>query len=453
MDRLIIVLIVILAVVAIAQLLRVYELGSKLKGNREEDISLRDNKLNANLWLIFMVVFYAFVIWLIAEYGGNNFGKGIPASDVGEKTDWLLLINFLIITAVFFLTNTVLFVFSWKYYYRKDRKAYYYPHNNKLELLWTVVPAIVLAVIIILGLRTWFEVTDMTEKEDDGIVMVDENIELFAKQFDWFVRYGGEDNQLGQSDYKLITSQNQVGVVTAANIDSSLSWMDSEISKMAAKLNNEGAYLPDWQYDELESKIIRMNRLSRRLYTLGSQLQLDKERDSTDWDEIGGNDVVTNDTVFLVKNRRYKITIRSKDVIHSAYFPHFRQQMNAVPGATTFMRFKPLYTTEEMRKEMNDPNFDYWLVCNKICGGSHSNMVKIVYVGTEEEFRAWISRKNRVDGKKYDFIEYDRAKWDGLNEKGPLILPIRNVAPVEPAVIDTAVNVEPADTAVMDSLH
>jgi cytochrome c oxidase subunit II len=70
--------------------------------------------------------------------------------------------------------------------------------------------------------------------------------------------------------------------------------------------------------------------------------------------------------------------------------------MNCVPGMTTSFKFTPVLTTKEMREKKNNPNFDYILLCNKICGAAHSNMKLKVVVETQEEFDAWISKKMTI---------------------------------------------------------
>ena len=98
--------------------------------------------------------------------------------------------------------NALLFIFANKYRYDKNRKAYFFPHDNRLELIWTVIPSIVLAVIIIYGLRTW---VDMTEASEDAI-----RVELYSKQFDWTARYPGNDGEFGVTDFNTITSSNHL---------------------------------------------------------------------------------------------------------------------------------------------------------------------------------------------------------------------------------------------------
>jgi cytochrome c oxidase subunit 2 len=46
-----------------------------------------------------------------------------------------------------------------------------------------------------------------------------------------------------------------------------------------------------------------------------------------------------------------------------------------------------------MRTKLDKPKFEYLVYCNKICGGSHYNMKKIVRVVTEAEYQAWIAQQ------------------------------------------------------------
>jgi cytochrome c oxidase subunit 2 len=198
-NKLIILIVIILGAIAIAQLVRVYELSTKLRKSAEYEVNSRDNNLNARLMFLFMLLFFGSVIYLFVNYGWT--GRGEAASIGGIETDWLLKLNLAIVTAVFFFTNFLLFYFTYKYVKKPGVAAFYYPHNNKLEMIWTVVPAVVLAVIIVLGLKTWNNLTGPSES--DAI-----KVELFSKQFDWTARYAGKDNVLGKFDYKLTTDNN-----------------------------------------------------------------------------------------------------------------------------------------------------------------------------------------------------------------------------------------------------
>ena len=383
--KLITIIVIVLGVLAVSQLVRLYELSSKLRNRREEDVTNRDNKLNANLLLAFMIFFYAGFIYLMTEYGWT--GRGDAASVHGETTDWLLNLNFVIIIAVFFLTNTLLFVFAWKYVRKPGVKAYFYPHDNKLELIWTVVPAIVLAVIIILGLKTWNGITGESTKEAI-------RIELFSKQFDWTARYSGEDNVLGKFDYKLTTQENELALLTTATLDSAIRYMefgksDSTvlgIKLLENKLNNpKNIFIPEDRI-KMETDLDRKTRLLRLLYQI-------KARHNAKLDASAYDDILQKDTLHLLKGKEYEISFRAKDVIHSAYFPHLRAQINTVPGQVTRLKVTPTISTAEMRVRKNNPKFNYVLMCNKICGSAHYKMKMIVVIDTPQQYSSWLKSK------------------------------------------------------------
>lgn len=383
--KLITLVVIVLGALAVAQLVRLYEHSSKLRNRREEDIPNRDNKLNANLMFGFMVLLFGGFIWLMLKYGYT--GRGVAASEHGVTTDWLLNINFILIITIFFLTNFLLFFFSFKYVRKPGVKAYFYPHNNKLELIWTVVPAIVLAFIIILGLKTWNEVTDEAKKEAI-------RVELFSEQFKWTARYAGKDNKLGLFDYKLTTDQNQLALLTTATLDSAIRLMEigsndgaiMGIKLLEEKLNDpKNIFIPKDRV-KMETDLDRKTRLLRLLYQMRS-------RHNAKVDAYAYDDIIETDTLHLVKNQDYEFNFRAKDVIHSAYFPHFRVQVNTVPGLTTRFKFKPTISTKEMKEKMNNPNFNYVIMCNKICGGAHYKMKMIVVVDTPAQYKTWLASK------------------------------------------------------------
>ena len=231
--QLLILLVVIVGIVALGQLAKVYELSSRLSGRREEDISHADTRLNANLWLVFMFGFFASVVYLYVVYGDY---APPPASEHGVQLDWLMSFNIWIITAVFFLVNTLLFVFAWKYAYDKDRKATFFPHDNRLELIWTVIPSIVLAVIIIYGLQTWNVMTG--DASADAL-----RVELYSKQFDWTARYPGKDGEFGQSNYNLITPMNPMGIITSEGVEDAMADIEKQIAVLEKDLSMEKGLL------------------------------------------------------------------------------------------------------------------------------------------------------------------------------------------------------------------
>ena len=389
MTKLIVLIVIILGVIAIAQLVRMYELSSKLRNRREEDIPNRDNRLNAALLLVFMFAFFASVLYLFCEYGYT--GRGESASVHGVGTDWLFDLNMLIITAVFFLTNGLLFGFAFKYVRKPGVRAYWFPHDNRLELVWTVIPAIVLAVIIILGLKSWNEQTDESPKEAI-------RLELFSKQFDWTVRMSGDDNTLGYFDYKLTNDNNPLAMLTTLTIQNAIDSMEngsSGIRVLETELNDPKKIFNPEDHALKVKDLARKERMVRMLYQL-------KARHNSALDTRAMDDLLfnSNDTLFLRVGTDYEFNFRAKDVIHSAYMPHFRAQMNTVPGQTTRFKFQPSITTAEMREKMNNSKFNYVLMCNKICGSSHYKMKLIVVVLDKPAYDKWYLGVSYVDSDK-----------------------------------------------------
>lgn len=428
MTKLIVLIVIVLGVIAIAQLVRMYELSSKLRNRREEDIPNRDNRLNATLLLIFMLSFFASVIYLFVEFGYT--GRGPAASVHGVSTDWLLDLNFWIIIAVFFLTNALLFGFAYKYVRKPGVKAYYFPHDNRLELAWTVVPAIVLAVIIILGLKSWNEQTDDASKEAI-------RIELFSKQFDWTVRMAGADNQLGFFDYKLTNDNNPLALLTTATIQDAIDSMENSstgINALMAKLNNPKLMFAPEDKALMQKDLSSKERLVRMLYQM-------KARHNKSLDARAHDDIVfsAGDTLYLCKDQEYEFNFRAKDVIHSAFMPHFRAQMNTVPGMTTRFKFIPSITTKEMREKMNNPKFNYILMCNKICGSSHYKMKLMVVVLDKAAYNAWYDKVSNKGNKSPDTDKRFKSIYPVGKPK-----PVETAAPAEGA--DSTATAAPAPT-------
>ena len=379
MMKLLILLVVVLGVMAIAQLVRVYELTSRLRGKREEDISPADNRMNARLMWAFLIAYFGFFIWLMVAYGDKMLP--VAASAHGAETDKLLDFNWIILGIAFVITNVLLFWFAGKYIYSKERRAYWQPHNNKLELIWTVIPAGVLAVIIIYGLTTWNHIT--SPASPDAVV-----VELYAKQFDWTARYPGADGVLGATDFRLINGTNPLGIVTPESIAQRMAEIDASIHEADSVLAN--SILADTKRGEMEEQVERLRRTQARIVNLRTLMDLDiKQKGTASQYLYGADDIVTKEFLLPIRQEA-KLLIRSRDVIHSAYIPHLRSQMNAVPGMTTTMKMVPTITTDSMRTVMNDEAFEFILLCNKICGASHYNMQMPLTVTSASDYDAWM---------------------------------------------------------------
>ena len=402
--KFIIIIVIVLVIIAAAQLMKVYELSSRLRNKDEADVTPAETKFNAGMILLFYIALMISSTWLFLHYGARP-GLGESASEHGGEIDFLYDVNWIILIIAFYFTQTLLFVFAFKYQQKKGRKAVFFAHSTKLELLWTIIPAIVLAGIIIGGLTVWNKIT--TPKEDTTV------IEIYAQQFGWTVRYAGEDNTLGNSDFKVIDeSKNPLGVVTTKLINAREKSWTKEIDSLTTYIAEKGDLTPDAIIDEIEDKIERLGRQIRRLDPLRKAQTAETNAAATD-------DVIVKE-LHLVKGKDYEFKFRSRDVIHSALFPHFRAQMNCVPGMTTRFSFKPVITTAEMRampdvqkqyKEASEKRvangkeaveFDYLLLCNKICGSSHYNMQIKIIVETQEEFDVWYAKQS--ESKTFEML-------------------------------------------------
>ena len=317
MINILIGLIVFLVVATLVQFVRVGELLSEITGKNPNEVTDNDNNNQGRLVLLVGFGFLLFVIWQMIEW---NHVILPPASSLhGQQIDALMDISMGLILFVFFIVSPMLFYFAYKYRGNSKNKAYFFAHNNKLEVVWTVVPTIVLTALIIYGLKVWDESMNV---DTTGSTV----IEVYSKQFDWTARYSGTDNVLGKSDFRLVKGKNTLGVDMS--------------------------------------------------------------------DKNAQDDIVVRE-VHLPVNKPVLLMFRSRDVIHSAFLPHFRVQMNCVPGLSTQFAFTPTKTTKEMKEDYGD-DFEYVLLCNKICGSAHFNMQMKFIVETEEEYNKWLSSKKKL---------------------------------------------------------
>ncbi|ANW96524.1 cytochrome C oxidase subunit II [Wenyingzhuangia fucanilytica] len=293
----------------------------------------KDNDTQGKLFLIFLVGFYLLMGYCLIFL--QDLMLPDSASVEGEDYDNLYVISFWLIGIVQFITQALLYFFSYKYRGIKGRKATFFADSHKLELIWTTIPTVVLAVLILYGLSIWNDVTDL--EGDEAIV-----VEVYAKQFAWEARYAGRDNELGRGNVRNIEGANTMGI---------------------------------------------------------------------DMTDANSADDIPVRELHLPVGKKVVFKFRSQDVLHSAYMPHFRAQMNCVPGMVTEFGFTPKFTTEEMRqqedvilkvasvnevraKNGDEPyEFDYLLLCNKICGPSHYNMQMKIVVESEKDYLTWLNQQ------------------------------------------------------------
>jgi len=188
-----------LAFVVTFQIAKASEYVSVLKG--EEKSFRQNNRINAFLMIVFLVLGLAGAWWCNELFYNKTLLAQPAASDHGEKIDFMLIITIAVTGVVFVLTQILLFWFAYKYQFSEKRTVFYFPHNNKLELIWTVVPAIFLTVLVGFGLFYWFKITGDAPKDA-------QIVEITGKQFNWMMRYPGKDNVLGRKNYRLTDASN-----------------------------------------------------------------------------------------------------------------------------------------------------------------------------------------------------------------------------------------------------
>lgn len=189
--------------VVVFQIAKASEYVSILKG--EDKTRKQNNKINA-FFLLGFLIFGLIGAWYCNElyYGKTLFPQG-SASVEGESIDTMMMVTIVLTGIIFVITQVLLFWFSFKYQEKDNKKAFYFAHSTKLELVWTTIPAIVLAVLVVFGLKAWFKITGDAPK--DSIV-----VEVTGHQFAWEFRYPGADKVLGKKHYKLTTAKNNLGV-------------------------------------------------------------------------------------------------------------------------------------------------------------------------------------------------------------------------------------------------
>lgn len=194
---------VILLVAIFGLLYRVITLVGIAKGESKKRVGV-SNTVNALLFPISLVAGGLLIIWSYAD--AREYFLPEAASVHGLETDFLFWLTLGIVFAAFFITHILLFTFPFIYRFKESKTAYFYPHNDKLELVWTVIPAVVMAVLVLLGWLTWRDITSDPPKED----LVE--VEIMGKQFNWQVRYPGKDKELGKYDYRKIDATNSMGI-------------------------------------------------------------------------------------------------------------------------------------------------------------------------------------------------------------------------------------------------
>ena len=363
----------ILVGLVVFQMSKINEMIKRIKG--EEAALEQSNNNTAWALLAFMIVFLVATVYSAYHYKNFMLGYGplLPASEHASYIYGLFNVTLWATGIVFIITHILLFYFAWKYKYTKGAKALYMPHDNKLEVIWTAAPAVVMAYLVINGLVVWNKVMSDVVPNDNHI-----EIEATGMQFAWILRYPGLDGKLGTRDFKLITATNDLGQ----------DWNDPK---------NQDDFKPD-EIVLPKGRKVRVRITSRDVlhsfYLPHFKVKMDA--------------VPGLPTYFVftptITSEEYKMNLKK--------YPEWN-----VPA-------DPADPTGKKKWE----TFTFELACAELCGSSHFAMRRPVRVVTSEQYDAWVKaqgsyymanvRENADDPNKGKVIPMDaKFKKEDAAEK------------------------------------
>jgi len=324
----------VLLFVVLVYVARASELAMVLNG--EDKDTSKWSRFNGYMSLGFLVLFFAGIAWSCKKFIPVMIPKA--ASLHGVETDNLFYVTLFFISIVFVLTHVALFWFSYRYNEANNKEPYFYTHNNTLEVVWTVIPAIVLTVLVVMGMRVWFNIFDVTKRDAKNMMV----IEATAKQFQWSIRYTGKDGAFGERiiDKEHITPENELGI----------NWKDES------------------SHDDFFAKEIYLVKNKPVLF------------------KIGALDVLHS---FYLPHFRVKM-----DCV-----PGIPTQFYFTPTMTTkemqdYLSTQPWW--QQVNPETQKPRwqtFKYELACAELCGRSHYGMQKDVVVVEQKEYDEWFKEQ------------------------------------------------------------
>jgi cytochrome c oxidase subunit 2 len=127
----------------------------------------------------------AFLLFVVSPFVGWWLPPNVAS--FGGDIDGLFYLILGITGFFFVLTEAVLVYALWKYAGQPGRKASYVHGNHKLEVVWTIVPAVILLLLGIVQINVWADVKFKSRMpKPDGDT---QQMEVIARQWEWRVRY------------------------------------------------------------------------------------------------------------------------------------------------------------------------------------------------------------------------------------------------------------------------
>ncbi len=332
--------IIVLLAIVVVQIGKLSELAARIRG--EEAVEISNNNAQGKALVAFMFVFLIGCIWSAIYYKNSMLGYGplSSASAHGFELDHIFNITLIVTGIVFVITHVLLFWYSYKYRGASGKKAIFFAHDTKLEMIWTVVPAVVMTYLVANGLIAWNSIFPTLTSEDKYL-----EIEATGYQFAWDIRYPGADGKLGNKDFRLIDpASNSLGI--------------------------------DWKDEASVDDIV-----------LGGTDKILLPKDSTIKVRITAKDVLHN---FYLPHFRVKMDAVPGLPTSFIFTPvkttqEFREQLSAYPEWQ--VPADPADPTGPKKWE----KFEYELACAELCGKGHYSMRRVIEVVSREEFDTWLA--------------------------------------------------------------
>ncbi len=343
MTALIIFICLVMLGIIVVQISRVREISAAMRGEEQASI----NSTNRNGWglLVFMVVFLIGTVVSAIYYKDSMLGYGPweASSAHGHLIDDGIAITLFFTGIVFVLTHILLFWFAYRYRKTKSPKADFISHDNKLEVIWTLIPAVVMTGLVVSGLDAWN--TIMADVPDGAVLGQDyTEIEATGYQFAWDLRYPGADNLIGTKNFRMISATNPLGQ----------DWSDAK--------NHD---------DMLPGEIV---------LPVGKPVRV----------RITSKDVLHN---FYLPHFRVKMDAVPGMPTYFVFTPiittdSMRNRLSEYPD------YQVPSDPEDPESEPRWKAFNYELACAELCGTGHNSMRRIVKIVDEAEYQKWLSEQS-----------------------------------------------------------
>lgn len=361
------IIIAVLVAVFLVQIGKARELASAIREDNSEEYE--NNNFQAAIGMIFMIGFLVLCVVSFIYYIPYILGWGpnTAASKHGPSVDYMFNITLFFTAIVFFACQFLLFYFGWKFRGRKGAKAKYWSHNSTLEMVWMLIPAVVMTFLVVGGLRAWNQaMADVSETEVIGKDYIE--IEATGQQFNWIIRYPGRDNKLGTKHFTKINGTNPLGQ----------DWTDEK-------------NIDDFQPSEI-------------VLPVGKKVRV----------RITSKDVLHN---FYLPQFRVKMDAVPGMPTYFVFTP-------TVTSDSMRARYKnyPHWNVPDKADETKKryEAFEYELACAELCGRGHYSMRRVVKIVTEEEYENWMDEQEKTSHYLANVYKDDKspikAKGDDLSK-------------------------------------